>query len=72
MATHFRCSYCDQPILPEQEALMISAYRVRIGEKSRKVLLFDDMFDDGDEEKLFHRRCLEPSLPDWATGRQRW
>lgn len=51
---------------------MITAHRVGIGEKSRRVLLFGDTLDDGDEEKLFHKNCLQPSLPDWAVGRQRY
>lgn len=66
---HFRCSYCEKPILPGEAALMISAHRVDIGPKSGQILLFDDSLEDGDEEKLFHTSCLAPSLPYWATGR---
>lgn len=62
------CRLCTDPVLPDQEILVLSRAKAVIGERSGCTNYEDLFFPDGDEEKLVHEDCFVAEYGLELTG----
>lgn len=59
------CDWCGRDVDYNQKVIHISRHRLVYGQRTGNLMLEDDLFDDGNPEKLFHMSCFSSrTLPN--------
>jgi hypothetical protein len=62
------CRLCTEPVLPDQEIMVLRMAKATIGKRSGCTNYEDVFFPDGDEEKMVHVDCFVSEYGLELTG----